>query len=218
MEANEILRCYGFPVLRNQLVTTKEQAGIASEQVGFPLVMKISSKDILHKSDAGGVKLNIKDKEMALKAYDEIMANAKAYKEDAVIDGILMERMAESATRSSWAPPATRGSGPSACSAWAACSWRRSRTLPSAWPPCGKSPRRFMIKSIKSYKFLQGVRGNPPSDIEAIKDCLLRLSQLVDDHPQIAELDINPLLVYPEGEGCVVADSRIALVKDPNGK
>jgi acetyltransferase len=71
----------------------------------------------------------------------------------------------------------------------------------------------IMIRSIKAYQVLRGVRGNPPSDIDAIKDCILRLSQLVSDHPEIAELDINPLLVFPEGEGCVVADSRIALAR-----
>jgi acetyltransferase len=70
-----------------------------------------------------------------------------------------------------------------------------------------------MMKSIRGYRILQGVRGNPPSDIEAVKDCVLRLSQMVSDHPEIAELDINPLIVYPEGQGCVVADSRILLTK-----
>ena len=70
-----------------------------------------------------------------------------------------------------------------------------------------------MIKSIKSYKILEGVRGEPPSDVGALKDCILRLSQMVSDHPEIAELDINPLLIYPEGEGCVVIDSRILLKK-----
>ncbi len=68
-----------------------------------------------------------------------------------------------------------------------------------------------MILSIKAYKVLRGVRGNPPADIEAVKECILRLSQMVSDHPEIKELDINPLIVYPEGQGCVVADSRILL-------
>ena len=218
VEANEILRCYGFPVLRNQLVTTREQAGIASEQIGFPLVMKISSKDILHKSDAGGVKLNIKDVEMAQKAYDEIMANAKAYKKDAVIDGILMERMAEPGNEVILGASRDPRFGPICMFGLGGMFVETIQDVAFRLAPMWEVSAEIMIKSIKSYKFLQGVRGNPPSDIEAIKDCLLRLSQLVDDHPQIAELDINPLLVYPEGQGCVVADSRIALVKYPNGK
>jgi len=73
----------------------------------------------------------------------------------------------------------------------------------------------IMIESIKAYSILKGLRGEEPSDIEAIKDCILRLSQMVSDHPEIAELDINPMIVYPEGEGCVVADSRILLTKEP---
>jgi acetyltransferase len=72
----------------------------------------------------------------------------------------------------------------------------------------------IMIQTIKAYSILKGVRGSPPCDIDAIKDCVLRLSQMVTEHPEIAELDINPLIVYPQGEGCVVADSRI-LLKNP---
>jgi acetyltransferase len=77
--------------------------------------------------------------------------------------------------------------------------------------PMWKISAEIMIRSIKAYKILTGVRGTPASDIDAIKDCILRLSQLVTDHPEIAELDINPLIVYPAGKGCVVADSRILL-------
>ena len=77
--------------------------------------------------------------------------------------------------------------------------------------PMWESSAGNMIRAIKAYHILQGVRGNPPADIEAIKLCILRLSQMVSDHPEIKELDINPLIVYPEGEGCVVADSRILL-------
>jgi acyl-CoA synthetase (NDP forming) len=79
--------------------------------------------------------------------------------------------------------------------------------------PMWEISAEIMIRSIKAYQVLKGVRGLPPSDIDAIKDCILRLSQMVSDHPEIAELDINPLIVYAEGEGCVVADSRILLAK-----
>ncbi len=75
-----------------------------------------------------------------------------------------------------------------------------------------------MIEPIKAYRVLKGMRGTPPSDIDAIKDCILRLSQMVANHPEISELDINPLIVYPEGEGCVVADSRILLKPVPADK
>jgi acetyltransferase len=79
--------------------------------------------------------------------------------------------------------------------------------------PMWESSAENMITSIKAYRVLRGVRDIPPSDIKAIKDCILRLSQLVNEHPEIAELDINPLIVYPEGQGCVVADSRMLLVR-----
>ena len=77
--------------------------------------------------------------------------------------------------------------------------------------PMWEISAEIMIQTIKAYDILKGVRGTPPADIEAIKDCILRLSQMVSDHSEIAEMDINPLIVYPEGEGCVVADSRVLL-------
>jgi len=79
--------------------------------------------------------------------------------------------------------------------------------------PMWEISAEIMIQTIKAYSILKGVRGEPPCDIDSIKDCLLRLSQMVSEHPEVAELDINPLIVYPEGEGCMVADSRILLRK-----
>ena len=86
-----------------------------------------------------------------------------------------------------------------------------SRTSPSGSRPCGRRVRRIMIRSIKAYRVLQGIRGKPPADIKAATLSILRLSAMVSNHPEIAELDINPLIVYPEGQGCVVADARIIL-------
>ena len=212
-EANEILRCYGFPVLRSKMVTAKEDLASALDELGAPVVMKISSPDILHKSDAGGVKLGVGTVKEAHKAFDTIISNAKAYKPEAVIDGILVEKMAASGIEVILGSTRDPKFGPIVMFGLGGMFVETLKDVTFRLAPMWEISAEIMIHSIKAYNVLKGVRGNPPSDIDAIKDCILRLSQLVSDHPEIEELDINPLLVYPEGEGCVVADSRIALSK-----
>jgi acetyltransferase len=210
-EANEILQCYGFPVLKSRLVKDIDQLEDLFEEVGPPMAMKISSPDIIHKFDAGGVRLKVKTLDQAKQTFQEIMANARNFDSSARIEGILMESMARGgvevilgATRDQkFGPMCMFGLGGTFVEAMQDVTFRLS--------PMWEVSAEIMISSIKAYRVLKGIRGNPPSDIEAIKDCILRLSQMIDDHQEISELDINPLIVYPEGEGCVVADSRILL-------
>jgi len=212
-DASEILQHYGFPILKSSLVKSPVDLDEAIEKVGFPVAMKISSPDIVHKFDAGGVMLKIKTKEEAQKAFEKIIKNAKQFNASAKIDGVLMEQMAKKGVEvilgavrdSKFGPICMFGLGGTFVEAIKDVTFRIA--------PMWEISAERMIKTIKTYKLLTGVRGAPPSDIEAIKDCLIRLSQLVSEHPEIAELDINPLIVYPEGEGCVVADSRILLKK-----
>jgi acetyl coenzyme A synthetase (ADP forming)-like protein len=212
-EANELLQCYGFPILPQRLITDVKDIEEAAEHIGFPVAMKISSPDIIHKFDVGGVRLNVKDVEQAKRAYEEIVTSAREFNSEAEIQGVLMERMARSgvevilgATRDpKFGPIVMFGLGGTFVEVFKDVSFRLA--------PMWEISAEIMMRSIRAYTILQGVRGNPPSDIEAIKDCILRLSQLVTDHPEIEELDINPLIVYPDGEGCVVADSRILLTK-----
>ena len=194
-EANELLQCYGFPILPNRLVTQPSEIEAAAETIGFPVAMKICSPDIVHKFDAGGVKLKIKNLEKARQAYDGIIANALEHNPEARIKGILMEKMARpgvevilGATRDTkFGPIVMFGLGGTFVEAIKDVSFRLA--------PMWEISAEIMMRSIKAYTILQGVRGNPPSDIEAIKDCVLRLSQMVSDHPEITELDINPLIL-----------------------
>jgi acetyltransferase len=212
-EANVILRHYRFPVLPSKLITDANQIPEIAKEIGYPVAMKIMSPDIIHKFDAGGVILKIKSDEEARRAYETIIANARAYKADAKIEGVLMEKMASKGIEvilgafkdPKFGPMVMFGLGGTFVEVMKDVSFRLA--------PMWKLSAERMIKTTKSYKLLQGVRGNPPSDINAIRDCILRLSQLVATHPEIAELDINPLIVYPEGQGCAVADSRILLKK-----
>ncbi|MEW6261539.1 MAG: acetate--CoA ligase alpha subunit [Thermodesulfobacteriota bacterium] len=212
-EANELLQCYGFPILPQRLITQLSELEDAADYVGFPVAMKICSPDIVHKFDAGGVRLKIKDLDQARQAHEDIMANARNFDPQARIKGVLMEKMARSGVEvilgairdPKFGPLVMFGLGGTLVEAIKDVSFRLA--------PMWEISAEIMMQSIKAYKVLQGVRGNPPSDIDALKDCILRLSQMISDHPEIAELDINPLIVYPDGEGCVVADSRILLVK-----
>jgi acetyltransferase len=210
-EANDILRCYGFPLLKSTLITEKGQIDGALEKVGTPVAMKVMSPAIVHKFDVGGVLLKIKSAQEARGAYEKIIANVKKHNPTARIEGVLMEQMARKGVEvilgavrdPKFGPLCMFGLGGTFVEALKDVTFR----LAPMWEASAKS----MIESIKTYRILQGVRGAPPSDIEAIKDCIIRLSQMLNDHIEIAEMDINPLIVYPEGEGCVVADSRMML-------
>ena len=213
-EANEILQCYGFPVIKNQLIQDLKKVDEAFEEFGPPVAMKICSQDIVHKFDAGGVILKIKTLDDARRAFEKIIDNAKKFNPSAVIEGVLMERMARGGVEVILGASRDQTFGPVCMFGLGGTFVEAMKDVTFRLAPMWEISAEIMIRSIKAYNVLKGVRGIPPSDIPAIKDCILRLSQMVSDHPEIAELDINPLIVYPEGEGCVVADSRILLLRE----
>ena len=216
-EANIILKNYGFPVLNSTLLKDENDIDSATDTVTFPVAMKIMSPDIVHKVDAGGVILDVRSKPEAKDAFNKILANAKKHNPKASIDGVLMEEMANKGVEVILGAFKDPKFGHMCMFGLGGTFVEVMKDVTFRFAPMWKVSAEIMVKSIKAYKILQGIRGNPPSDINAIVDCILRLSQLVDDHPEISELDINPLIVYPEGCGCAVADSRI-LLKNGNGK
>ena len=214
-EAAALLQCYGFPLLQGRLVKDPALVEAAAEEIGFPVAMKIMSPDIVHKFDAGGVRLKIQDSDQARQAFDEIMANARKYNPQADIKGILVEKMARGGTEVILGSSRDPKFGPVVMFGLGGTFVEALKDVTFRLAPMWEISAEIMIQSIKAYGVLKGIRGQPPADIAAIKDCILRLSQMVADHPQIAELDINPLIVYPEGQGCIVADSRILLTREP---
>lgn len=210
-EANEILQCYGFPLLKSKIVRNAADIETAVLETGLPVAMKIISADIIHKSDAGGVRININSIEQAKNGYKEIIENAKQYNPAARIDGVLIEEMAQEGVEVIIGATRDPLFGPLCMFGLGGIFVETLKDVTFRLAPMWELSAENMIRSIKAYKVLKGLRGNPPSDIEAVKDCILRLSQLVSDHPEISELDINPLIVYPDGRGCRVADSRIIL-------
>ncbi|MBP1742235.1 MAG: acyl-CoA synthetase, partial [Deltaproteobacteria bacterium] len=210
-EAHELLRCYGFPLLKSRLVTGPSEISAAIEDIGLPVVMKLDSPDILHKSDAGGVRLGIKSQEQAEKDFHEIIASAKAYKPGANIRGILFQEMAHEGVEVILGSTRDPRFGPICMFGLGGIFVEALKDVTFRLAPMWETSAEIMVRSIRAYRVLQGIRGKPPADIKAATLSILRLSAMVSNHPEIAELDINPLIVYPEGQGCVVADARIIL-------
>lgn len=210
-EAYEFLQAYGFPVIKSTLVRNEREAAEEAEKIGFPVVMKIASPDVLHKFDYGGVKLDLENKEQVKRAYQEICESILRHKPDARIAGMMIEEMAPPGKEiilgmnrdAQFGPILMFGLGGIYVEALEDVSFRLA--------PIREYSAMMMINKTKTHKILEGFRGGPVYDIEAIADCLKRLSQLVVDFEEIQELDINPLLVYEKGKGCKIVDARIII-------
>jgi len=215
LEGGEILKCYGFNVLPMAIATSEDDAIKIAKDIGFPIVMKIVSPQILHKTDAGGVKINIKDEDQARKTYNEIINNAKAYNAEAQLDGVLVQKMAPSGTEVILGVNRNPNDcGHSIMFGLGGIFVELFKDIAFRLAPLGRNNARRMIRGIKGYPMLNGFRGRPIADIEAIEKLLVSLSDLVIDNPLIKELDINPLLVHDKGKGATVADV-VMTIKDP---
>ncbi|MEN6438265.1 MAG: acetate--CoA ligase family protein [Syntrophobacter sp.] len=208
---NQLLACYGFPVLPTVLARTKEEAGAHLQTMGGPVVMKIMSPQILHKSDAKGVMLGLNDPESVMEAFDTIIKNAKAYAPDAHIDGVLMQKMAPKGEEVIAGMTRFEKYGPLLMFGLGGIFVELFKDVVFRIAPIGRNEARRMISGIKGSALLNGFRGKLPSDTEAIERTLVALSNLVTNHPEIKELDINPLIVHEKGKGATVADCRIIL-------
>ncbi|MBP8863820.1 MAG: acetate--CoA ligase family protein [Anaerolineae bacterium] len=214
IESKKIFRAYGMPVALTELARTEDEAVQLAEQIGYPIVMKIMSHDILHKSDAGGVKVNIKDAEGVREAFRTILANAKAYKPDAVIEGVAVQEMAP------WGTEVIVGSvddptfGPSVMFGLGGIFVEILKDVTFRVAPVSADQSFKMLEEIKAGAILAGARGEAPRDRQALAEVLSRYSQMITDlSDEIAESDANPVLVYAEGQGVKVVDARIILKK-----
>jgi len=214
IEAKGIFEAYGMPTTKIGLAKTEDEAIALSKKIGFPVVMKIVSPDILHKSDAGGVKVNIKDEAAAREAYNTIMKNAKAYKADANIHGIAVQEMAP------WGTEVILGSindptfGPTLMFGLGGIFVEVLKDVTFRVSPVSPVEAMDMIGEIKGAKILAGARGEAPRDRKALAESIVNYSSMILDlKDEIAESDANPFLVYAEGEGLKVADARIILKK-----
>lgn len=213
VEAKQVFEAYGLPVAKTLLATSPDEAVALVEKVGgYPVVLKIVSHDILHKSDAGGVKVNIKDEASLRAAYQTILDNVRAYKPDARIDGIAVQHMAPWGTETIIGSINDPSFGPTAMFGLGGIFVEVLKDVTFRVAPVSEEQAYQMLLDIKAAPILAGVRGEAERDRRKLAEVLSRFSQMIYDlRDEISECDANPVLVYEAGQGVKVVDARVIL-------
>ncbi|MDH5437547.1 MAG: acetate--CoA ligase family protein [Candidatus Bathyarchaeota archaeon] len=208
-EAKTVCMEYGIPVTKFRIAKNTEEAVQFAEETGYPVVLKIVSPDIIHKFDVGGVILNLKSSKEVKDSYKRMLMNVKKHKPDAKIVGVLMQEMIPPSTEIIVGATKDPQFGPALMFGLGGIFVEVLKDVSFRIAPITRSDAQEMITEVKGYPILRGYRGQPPADINAIIEILLNTSRLVMDHPEIKELDLNPILVYEKGAKTV--DARIIL-------
>jgi acetyltransferase len=218
IEGGKLLECYGFKTLPAGLATTRDEAADTAERLTFPVAMKIVSPQILHKSDAGGVALGVRDREAAAKTFDDLIQKAKKFDPKAEINGVLIQKMAKKGEEAILGMNRYPVFGPLLMFGLGGIFVELFQDVVFRLAPVGRNSARRMVRSIKGQKLFMGFRGRPVCDIESLEKAIVSLSEMCMNHPEIQELDINPLLAHEQGAGATVADCRIILKKTDGQK
>ncbi|MFH1090666.1 MAG: acetate--CoA ligase family protein, partial [Pseudomonadota bacterium] len=211
LKAREILAAYQFEVPAGQVAEDSDMAAALAEGIGYPVVMKIVSPDILHKSDVGGVKVGLKNAEEVQTAFQEIMFRVRKFMPQALINGVSIQKMYDGSREVILGMARDPQFGPLIMFGLGGIYVEVLKDVSFRVAPICKEEAQAMIREIKAYPLLKGVRGQKSVDMEAITDALLRLSQLVVDFPEILEADINPLIMKESGQGAVAVDARFTI-------
>jgi acyl-CoA synthetase (NDP forming) len=211
-QSKALLNLYGIPVTREQVATSPKEAVQIAEQIGFPVVLKVDSPDILHKTEANAISLGVSSREEVLQLYDELLQNAEQYRPNAKMNGILVQEMVQKGTEVMIGMSHDPQFGPTIAFGLGGIFVEVLEDIALKLTPLSKSDAKQMVMQIKGYPILEGVRGKGPSDIEAVIDVLMRISQLAMDWKHIiSEIDINPLVVFENGQGVKALDALIVL-------
>jgi acetyl-CoA synthetase (ADP-forming) len=208
-EAKIICAEYGITVNRFSLAKNENEAAELAEQIGFPAVLKVVSPEIVHKSEAGGVKINLKDTDEVRGAYNTIMENAKKYNSKANIVGVLVQEMAPQGIETIIGAVKDPQFGQTLMFGLGGIFVELLKDVTFRVAPITEQDAAEMIVGVKAFPLLNGYRGSPPADVKAIVTQLVCVSHLVMDYPEIRELDLNPVMAYPHGTK--VVDARIIL-------
>jgi acetyltransferase len=208
-DAMSLLTTYGLPAIRTEFARTRQQAVALAKKIGLPVAMKIVSPDVVHKTDIGAVKLDLNSEKDVGDAFDGILKNVKANSPGARIEGVLLQNYVTGGTETiigihrdpKFGPLLMFGLGGIYVEAYRDVSFRLA--------PIRELGARNMIQQIRGGKILEGFRGQPPRDVEAIAECIERLSQLAMDLEEVQELDVNPLLAFEKG--CKAVDARVII-------
>lgn len=208
-EAKTVCREYGIPVTKFELAENEEEAVRFAEKIGYPVVLKIVSPDVIHKSDVGGVIVNVEDAEDVRNAYKKIINNVTKHKPKAKIVGIFVQEMAPQSTEVIVGATKDPQFGPTLMFGLGGIFVEILKDVTLRIAPIAEDEAREMITEVKAYPLLKGYRNRPKADTEAIVKILLNTSRLVMEHQEIKELDLNPIMVYEKGAKTV--DARIIL-------
>jgi acyl-CoA synthetase (NDP forming) len=209
VEAKALLADAGVPVAKTLLATSEEEACGQADGMGYPVVLKIVSPDISHKSDIGGVKVGLEDHAAVSAAYQEIIANAKQAVPDARVTGIAVQEMAPDGTEVIVGMTTDPQFGPVIMFGLGGIMVEVMKDVTFRVVPVEPRDAEQMIDEIKGKAILDGIRGQPACDKVAIQNAILKVSAFVEQNPDIQELDLNPMLVYPEG--AIAVDARIVI-------
>ncbi|MEM2192606.1 MAG: acetate--CoA ligase family protein [Candidatus Hadarchaeales archaeon] len=209
IDAKKVLSLAGIPVNRTELATTPDEAVRIAREIHYPVVMKIASPDIIHKSDAGGVRVGIGGEMEVRKAFEDIVNSAKSYSPNARILGVTVQEHVPPGREVIVGGLQDRSFGPTVMFGLGGIWVEVLKDTSFRLAPLTKDEAVEMIKEIKGYSVLAGIRGEPPADILAVAEVIEKVGLLVAEFPQIQELDINPLFVFAAGKGAVAVDARI---------
>ncbi len=209
IEAKELLKQAGVSVVETKLVTSGEEAISISRQFGFPVVLKIASPDVVHKSDAGGVKLGLKTSRQVGKAYDDILETIGQKYPEAKIQGVSVQKMARPGVEVIIGISKDAQFGPVIMFGLGGVLVEILKDVSFRIVPLAQRDAREMIREIKGYPLLEGYRGQEPVDVANLEELILKVSNFVEQNPEVEELDLNPIFAY--GDGAVAVDARIIL-------
>ncbi|MBI3978257.1 MAG: acetate--CoA ligase family protein [Chloroflexi bacterium] len=213
-ESKAVLAAAGIPVTREALANDPEEAVRLAGEIGYPVALKVDSPDILHKTDAGCVRLGLAGADAVRKAYREVLANARRHRPDARIGGVLVQEMVGGGVETLIGVTNHRGLGPAVVFGLGGLLVEALEDVVMRMAPLTVGDAREMVQEIRAARVLQGFRGGPPADVDALVGALVRLSRLAWWlRDEIAEIDVNPLVVFPAGRGVRAVDALIVRVQ-----
>ena len=213
VESKALLSEIRIPTVETKLVGSKEEAIAISKKLGFPVALKIVSPEITHKSDVGGVKLGLKTSKQVKEAYDEIIRSVRERYPKAIIDGVSVQKMARPGTEVIIGMTKDAQFGPVLMFGLGGILVELLKDVSFRIVPLEREDAREMLREIKGYPLLEGYRGSEPVDISILEEILLKVSAFVDNHPEIKELDLNPIFAYKDG--ALAVDARVILESNP---
>jgi acetate---CoA ligase (ADP-forming) len=217
-EAVLVLEHYGIPTAVSIAASTVEEAQTAADQIGYPVAIKVISEQISHKSDVGGVQLNLRNREAVSAAFDDMMGRLRQAYPEVEPDGVLVQPMITGGWELILGGRQDRQFGPVVLVGLGGIFTEIFEEVAVRVAPISRQETLEMIRNLRGSQILEGARGHKRADIDAVVESVLRLAQLLMDHPEIREVDINPIKVFPEGVGCRALDARMILYSDNAGQ